>query len=379
MKRRSNGEGNIRQREDKTWEGRILIDGKRKSVYGKTRNEVRQKLTEIQWEADNTLYIHEPSKLTVEEWMQTWLATCTGRLTHSSMYERRQYARLYVLPYIGDKKLKDLCPTDVRVLYNKLVQRGLSENTIKNTRTVLHSSLQQAMNDGIVKKNVSSKIPIPHSLKPTKEIHPLSDEEIAVFLDAIRDYYWGPLFFIDLFTGLRKSEIIGLTWDCVDFDKQTIYVYRQLRLMEGKGVYEFTEPKNKKPRMVYPPQCVFDMLRFVQRRQAEQKLQLGELWSNPNDFVFTQENGSHTTHKGIFAAFKKIVKKMGIPNTRLHDLRHTFATVSIQNGADPKTVSEMLGHATVEFTLDVYTHMTDTSARKAAKAMDNYVNNIKLG
>ena len=73
------------------------------------------------------------------------------------------------------------------------------------------------------------------------------------------------------------------------------------------------------------------------------------------------------------------MKKMGIPNTRLHDLRHTFATVSIQNGADPKTVSEMLGHATVEFTLDVYTHMTDTSARKAAKAMDNYVNNIKLG
>ena len=379
MKRRSNGEGNIRQREDKTWEGRILIDGKRKSVYGKTKNEVRQKMTELQWESDNALYVHTPAKLTVNEWMQTWLATCCGHLTHSSMYERRQYVRLYIIPYIGEKKLKDLCPTDVRVLYNKLVQRGLSNNTIRNTKNALHASLQRAVQDEIIKKNVADKIIPPRSLKATKAIHPLSDDEVSIFLDTIKTNYWGPLFFVDLFTGLRKSEIIGLTWDCVDFEKQTINVYRQLRLMEGKGVYEFTPLKSKKSRTVYPPQCVFDMLRFVQRRQKEQSLQLGEMWSNPKEFVFTHEDGTHITHRGIFATFKKIVTQMGLPDTRLHDLRHTFATISIQNGADPKTVSDMLGHATVQFTLDVYTHMTDTSARKAAKAMDAYIENIKLG
>lgn len=379
MKKRANGEGTIRQRKDKTWEGRILIDGIRKSVYGKSRDEVRQKITELQWQADNSLYINTPDELTVDQWMKTWLATCSGHLTHSSSYERAQYVRLYITPYIGEKLLKKLCPTDVRVLYNKLVQRGLSDNTIRNTKNILHAALQQAVDDEVIRKNVAANIKPPHSLKDPKEIHALSDEEVLKLLDTIQGTYWGPLFFVDLFTGMRKSEIIGLTWDCVDFEKKTIHLYRQLRLMEGMGIYEFTKLKNKKERTIYPPDCVFDMLKFVQRRQYEQKLRLGELWNNPEGFVFTLENGCHISHRGIFENFKKIAKQIGIPEMRLHDLRHSYATISIQNGVDPKTVSDMLGHATVKFTLDVYTHITDSSARKAAQAMDSYVGKIKLG
>jgi len=379
MKKRANGEGTIRQRKDKTWEGRVSIDGIRKSVYGKSRDEVRQKITELQWQADNSLYISTPDELTVEQWMKTWLATCSGHLTHSSSYERAQYVRLYITPYIGEKLLKKLCPTDVRVFYNKLVQRGLSDNTIRNTKNILHAALQQAVDDEVIRKNVTANIKPPHSLKDPKVIHALSDEEVSKLLDAIQGTYWGPLFFVDLFTGMRKSEIIGLTWDCVDFEKKTIHLYRQLRLMEGMGVYEFTKLKNKKERTIYPPDCVFDMLKFVQRRQYEQKLRLGELWDNPEGFVFTLENGSHISHKGIFQTFKKVAKQIGIPEMRLHDLRHSYATISIQNGVDPKTVSDMLGHATVKFTLDVYTHITDSSARKAAQAMDSYVEKIKLG
>ena len=379
MKKRANGEGTIRQRKDKTWEGRILIDGIRKSVYGKSRDEVRQKITELQWQADNSLYINTPDELTVNQWMKTWLATCSGHLTHSSSYERAQYVRLYITPYIGEKLLKKLCPTDVRVLYNKLVQRGLSDNTIRNTKNILHAALQQAVDDEVIRKNVAANIKPQHSLKDPKEIHALSDEEVSKLLDTIQGTYWGPLFFVDLFTGMRKSEIIGLTWDCVDFEKKTIHLYRQLRLMEGMGVYEFTKLKNKKERTIYPPDCVFDMLKFVQRRQYEQKLRLGELWNNPERFVFTLENGCHISHRGIFENFKKIAKQIGIPEMRLHDLRHSYATISIQNGVDPKTVSDMLGHATVKFTLDVYTHITDSSARKAAQAMDSYVGKIKLG
>lgn len=311
--------------------------------------------------------------------MKTWLATCSGHLTHSSSYERAQYVRLYITPYIGEKLLKKFCPTDVRVFYNKLVQRGLSDNTIRNTKNILHAALQQAVDDEVIRKNVSANIKPPHSLKDPKVIHALSDEEVSKLLDAIKGTYWGPLFFVDLFTGMRKSEIIGLTWDCVDFEKKTIHLYRQLRLMEGTGVYEFTKLKNKKERTIYPPDCVFDMLKFIQRRQYEQKLKFGELWNNPEGFVFTVENGSHISHRGIFQSFKKLAKQIGIPEMRLHDLRHSYATISIQNGVDPKTVSDMLGHATVKFTLDVYTHITDSSARKAAQAMDSYVEKIKLG
>ena len=378
-KRRSNGEGNIRKRTDNTWEGRITIGGKRMSVYGKTKEEVRKKLTSAQWELDNNIFVNTPADLTVEGWLRAWLANCSSHMTHSSSYQRRQYARLYIIPYIGDKKLKDLSPNDVRGLYTVLVKRGLADNTIRNARNVLRAALNQAVDDEIIKKNVAQKILPPQSTKPPKEIKALSDEEVVRLCDALRKETWGPMLFVDLFTGMRKSELLGLTWDCVDFKNQTIHLYRQLRLLEGTGHYAFTPLKNKKERNVYPPECVFEALKSVQKKQLEQQLRCGDGWQNEDGFVFTKEDGTHLSHKGIYQAFKRVAKQIGVPEARVHDLRHTYATLSLQNGVDPKTISQMLGHATVKFTLDVYTHLTNSSARNAAEKMQNYINEKLLG
>ena len=216
-KRRSNGEGSIRQRADKTWEGRATINGKRTSVYGKTRDEVRKKLTATQWELDNNIFIDTPSDLTVGGWLHAWLANCSAHLTHSSSYQREQYAKLYIVPYIGNKKLKELCSNDVRGLYAILVNRGLADNTIRNTRNVLRAALNQAVEDEVLKKNVAQKITPPQSKKPQREIKALSNEEVSRLCDALREDEHGPMIFVDLFTGMRKSELIGLTGDCVDF------------------------------------------------------------------------------------------------------------------------------------------------------------------
>ena len=378
-KRRSNGEGSIRQRADKTWEGRATINGKRMSVYGKTREEVRKKLTSTQWELDNNIFVDTPSDLTVEGWLHAWLANCSAHLTHSSSYQRKQYARLYIIPYIGNKKLKDLCPNDVRGLYMILVKRGLADNTIRNTRNVLRAALNQAVEDEILKKNVAQKIVPPQSVKPPREIKALSDDEVVRLCDALRNEEWGTMLFVDLFTGMRKSELIGLTWDCVDFTNQTVHLYRQLKLLEGTGKYAFTQLKNKKERTIYPPACVFDVLKSVQKKQFEWRLRCGESWKNKDNFVFTKWDGSHISHRGAYQAFKRVVKKIGVPEARLHDLRHTYATLSLQNGVDPKTISQMLGHATVKFTLDVYTHLTNTSAKNAADKMQNYISENLLG
>lgn len=378
-KRRSNGEGSIRQRTDKTWEGRVTINGKRTSVYGKTKDEVRKKITSMQWELDNNIFINTPPTLTVEGWLYTWISHCSSNLTHSSLYERKQYVRLYIVPYIGDKLLKELCQNDVRGLYAILVKRGLSDNTIRNTRNILRAALNQAVDDEIIKKNVAQKIIPPKSLKPPKEIKPLSDDEVFRFCEAIHTEEWGPMFFVDLFTGMRKSELIGLTWDCVDFDNQVIHIYRQLRLLEGTGEYAFTPLKNKKERSIYPPPHVFDVLKSVKIKQMERQLQYGGEWKNKDNFVFTKWDGSHLSHKGAYQSFKRIARKIGVPEARLHDLRHTYATLSLQNGVDPKTISQMLGHATVRFTLDVYTHLTNTSARNAADKMQSYISDNLLG
>ena len=378
-KRRSNGEGSIRQRADKTWEGRATINGKRTSVYGKTRDEVRKKLTATQWELDNNIFIDTPSDLTVGGWLHAWLANCSAHLTHSSSYQREQYAKLYIVPYIGNKKLKELCSNDVRGLYAILVNRGLADNTIRNTRNVLRAALNQAVEDEVLKKNVAQKITPPQSKKPQREIKALSNEEVSRLCDALREDEHGPMIFVDLFTGMRKSELIGLTWDCVDFKNQTIHLYRQLRLLEGTGEYSFTPLKNKKERSIYPPAYVFDVLKSVQKRQLEQRFRCGENWKNKEDFVFTKWDGNHLSHRGAYQAFKRMARKIGIPEARLHDLRHTYATLSLQNGVDPKTISQMLGHATVKFTLDVYTHLTNTSAKNAANKMQDYILENLLG
>lgn len=378
-KRRANGEGSMRKRQDGKWEGRVTINGDRISVYGKTKDEVRQKITQMQWEKDHEIFVHTPENLTVEGWMTAWITSRSSNLTHSSQYERKQYIRLYIVPYIGKLTLKELKQNDVRRLYDALVRRGLSDNTIRNTRNILRAALNQAVEDEVIKKNVAQKIVPPNSLKPPKEIRSLSDEEVAKFTEAVKTDERGPMFFVDLFTGMRKSELLGLTWDCVDFDGQTIHLYRQLRLLEGTGQYAFTPLKNKKERDIYPPACVFDVLKAVHKKQTEQRIRSGQNWKNNENFVFTKEDGSHLSHKGVYQAFKRIAGSCGITQARVHDLRHTYATISLQNGVDPTTVSKMLGHATVSFTLDVYTHMTNNSAHGAAAKMQDYIDKIKLG
>ena len=378
-KRRANGEGSIRKRSDGKWEGRVTINGERISAYGKTKEEVRQKITQMQWEKDNEIFVNTPASLTVEGWLTMWVSHCSSHLTHSSLYERKQYIRLYIVPYIGDRLLKELSMNDVRKLYDVLVRRGLSDNTIRNTRNILRAALNQAVEDEIIKKNVALKIVPPKALTPPKEIKSLSDDEVAKFTEAVKKDERGPMFFVDLFTGMRKSELLGLTWDCVDFERQTIHLYRQLRLLEGTGQYAFTPLKNKKEREIYPPACVFDVLKEVRKKQTEQRIRCGPAWKNDKNFVFTKEDGSHLSHKGAYQAFKRITRLCGITQVRVHDLRHTYATLSLQNGVDPTTVSRMLGHATVSFTLDVYTHMTNSSAHGAAVKMQDYIDKIKLG
>lgn len=181
---------------------------------------------------------------------------------------------------------------------------------------------------------------------------------------------------VDLFTGLREGELLGLMWDCVDFEKGTILVNKQLRRSQRKGgTYYFSPPKNNKSRTITPAPYVMKLLQAQKVQQARQRLMAGPAWED-SGLVFTNEFGRYVSYRAIFDSFKRIVKRIGLPDARIHDLRHTYAVNSLRSGDDIKTVQENLGHQTAAFTLDVYAHATSSMKHESANRMDQYIHNV---
>ena len=375
-RKKANGEGNIRKRDNGTWEARATIDGKSKSVYGKTQAEVRRKLTEILSSVDNGTYIPDTG-MTIAQWLEIWQRDYLRDVKESTKGRYEQDVRLHIAPYIGAVRLADLNAPTVQRLYNQAQDRGLSEKTIRCIHGTLHKALEKAVECELIRKNACDRANVPRLTAPTKDIAPFSDGSVKSFLSAIAGNQFGPLFYVTLFTGMREGEIIGLTWDCIDFQRGTIHLYRQLqRVRASGGQFRFTTLKNKEDRTFKPPANVLEMLKQVRIRQTEWRWKAGETWGNADSFVFTNEAGEHFNERTVYKNFKKIAESIGLPQARFHDLRHTYATLALQNGVDVKTVSATLGHATVAFTLDKYGHVSDTMMRDSAEKMQRYIEGL---
>lgn len=382
--RNAQGSGTIRQRKDGTWEARYTVGrdpgtGKQvqKSIYGKTQKEVRQRLQAIAVSLEEGTYM-EPSKMLLCDWLETWVNEYCLGLKPGTISLYRRYARLYINPHIGHTKLSALTPPMIQSLYNRFAggkdgAPQLKTKTVKNIHGILHKALAQAVEVGYMKQNPCDRCKPPRVER--QEIKPLDTVKIGEFLNAIKGHPFETVYLVDLFTGMRQSEILGLTWDCIDFEASTIRIYRQLQLIDGH--YQFGSLKNDKPRTIVPAASVMTALREQKRQQFAMQLQAGEAWSNPDGFVFTDALGHHLARQTIYKQYKKIVASIGMPNARFHDLRHSYAVASLQAGDDVKTVQENLGHHTAAFTLDVYGHVTDQMRRKSAARMEDYIQSIQ--
>ena len=205
---------------------------------------------------------------------------------------------------------------------------------------------------------------------------PLDEEQIRAFLQAIQGQRFETLFTVTLFTGLREGEVLGLTWDCVDFIKGTILVSKQLQREKKKGgAYVFAPLKNDKTRMITPAPWVLQLLRTHRAKQAELRLKAGPLWED-SGLVFTNEFGHHLAIHTVYKDFKKEAAAIGRPDARFHDLRHSYAVAAIRSGDDIKTVQGNLGHATAAFTLDVYGHVTEQMKQASAARMEGYIKDV---
>ena len=413
MARKSNtraaqGSGSIRQRADGTWEARFVTGhdpgtGKaiRKSVYAKTQKEVRQKLAQAIAAVDNKAY-REPCKMTLGEWLDIWADTYLEGVKPRTVKIYRDDIRLHIKPYLAAVKLGELDTHTVQKFFNTLLTSGksvpkrdndgkiikkdgktvyetapLSPKTVKNVHGVLHGALRQAVINRYISLNPADgdfcKLP----KAPKEEIKPLDEVQITAFLKAIQGDRFETIFLVTLFTGLRQGEVLGLTWDCVDFNRGILTIDKQMQLHQESGMnaYTLVPTKNSKARTITAAPFVMAYLKQRKITQLEDRLRAGAMWHNSN-LIFTDEIGQHITKPTLYRAFKKAAASIGRPDARFHDLRHSYAVAAIRSGDDIKTVQGNLGHATAAFTLDVYGHVTDQMKQASAARMEAFIKSV---
>ena len=263
----------------------------------------------------------------------------------------------------------------IQQMYNELqTEKGLSPKTIKNVHGVLHRALEQAQKMGYIRNNPLAAVTLPRIEK--KQIKPLEDNELCAFLKEIRGDTYELVYFVTVFTGLRQGEVLGLTWDCVNFEKHTLLINKQHSKKKGTCEYCFSSLKNDRPRLIEAADGVMDALKKQQIRQQRWAARLKDGWENSDNLVFTTETGRYLCNQTVYLAFKKVMCRLHLDATRFHDLRHTYAVNRLKSGDDIKAVQENLGHQTAAFTLDVYAHATSSMKHASANRMDQYIHNV---
>lgn len=368
-RRRGRGEGSIFKRSDGKWAAEVSLghsfDGKRrrKTIYGRTRKEVHDKLLALQQDIGTGLA--EPSRMTVGQYLQHWLdsaAAHTVRPVTLAVY--RQYVRLYADPWIGHIPLSKLQPLQLQQLYTERLQAGLSRRTVQYVHAILRRSFNQAVKWGMIPRNPTAAVDAP---RPTRrEMQVLTPQQVEQLVQTMTGDPYFALYYLAIATGCRRGELVALRWADVDWRRPSITINRTAEEVKGKAV--FTEPKTARSKRLIPlPEEAVSAL-------AEHKRQQDQAREDPDyedhDLVFCQPNGQPLRPGYVTEHFLTFLRRAQLPRIRLHDLRHTHATMLLAAGVHPKIVSERLGHSTISLTLDTYSHVLPTMQDEVTRKLD---------
>ena len=356
-KRRASGEGNIRKRKDGRWEGRYVAghdaEGKpiRRNVMGKSQAEVKEKLKTALAEA-GAVDLSKVDTYTVGSWAEHWYRLYAWPNLRDST--RRSYEGLIrqrVVPVLGDIPLKKLKAQDIQKLYNdmrdhgrirtgKKSKPGLSSSYVRSLHTMLHGCLERAVKERLIPRNPCDDC-IPPKLQKT-EMKILPQEDVRTYLAEAE----------------RRGVLVALRWEDLDAEKRTLRVDKQAISLPGGGV-KVTRPKTETS--IRTISVSKEVIRLLEEEHAKHP-------ENPYMFPSPVTGGMYYPD-AVNGLHEKILKSTGLAHIRLHDLRHTAASVMLQNGVDVRTLSAMLGHADAGFTLRTYTHTTNRQQAEAADMM----------
>jgi integrase len=313
--------------------------------------------------------VFDAGMLTLGEYVDKWLSHSVRGSVRQRTFERyEQIARVHIKPTLGRIKLKALTPTHVRGLYREKLDEGLSPRTVQYIHTTLNKALKEAMRDGLIPRNAAYAVKAPRPANT--EIKPLNPEQARAFLEVVRGDRFEALYVLAIHCGLREGELLGLKWDDLNLDAGTLSVRRTLSETKEVGrIFEL--PKNGKGRSIKLTSGAQEALRGHLRLQLDEIERAGARYQDQG-LVFPAKAGTPMNAKNLTArSFKPLLVKAGLPRSvRLHDLRHTCATLLLGKGVHPKIVQELLGHATIAITLDTYSHVLPNMQSEAVAAME---------
>ena len=314
-----------------------------------------------------------PTKASVREYLtKEWLPAVKATVRPSTHNSYVQHVECHIAPHIGSVKLAKLTGSQVNALYAKLAEsgkqdgkRGLSPMTIHHVHACLHKACRDAVRWGHIARNPLDAADPPRKKGDgTKEMKTWSKEQLKSFLASVVDERLYGLWHTIAFTGMRRGEAIGLRWSDVDLENARLSVRRALIPINREVVV--SEPKTAKGRRVIAlDPATVEVLKAQAAGQLDEHREWDDLWVD-SGLVFTAENGEPLDPESVSRYWRQAVKRSMLPQIRLHDLRHTHATLALQAGIHPKVVSERLGHATVSITLDTYSHAIPAMQEEAA-------------
>jgi integrase len=373
MGKRANGEGNVRQRPNGTWEGRISyvdpVTDKRRSVsvYGATAAECRRELKKVRARIESGRPARDAPD-TVGSWLASWressLAASNRKPTTKAQYAMLSRTQLEPEPF-GATRLDKLRPTTVARLIVTLRGKGLSDSTVRQVYTVLRQALDVAVRDGLLGVNPAAMVKQPGVAR--REARYLSAADVVRLLDAAKGlrYYLAVLLMAT--TGLRRGEVAGLMWADLDLDKGELVVRHTLSRVDGELV--LSEPKTDRSRRRVPLHAgLVTQLRAHRKLQVQERLHAGDRWTDTGA-VFATEFGTMLDPRNLLRTVEIAAAKAKIADVGAHSLRHSAAVAWLESGVHIKAAADLLGHASIAITGDLYGHTSDNTARAAVDGL----------
>ncbi len=367
MTRRGNGEGSIGLLKNGRWLARTYFDGRRKAYYGKTRAEVAKKLAvAIKSHGDGLPAPND--KQTFAQFVEKWVEAITPTVRPRTAYNYALLLRHHAVPVLGRIPLTKIQPGDIVHVYEQRRRAGAAPMSILHLHRALFRAFRFAERWGDVARNVVALVDAPKVIR--SEMHCLTAEEARTLLATVQGDRLEALLVLALSTGMRSGELLGLTWRAVDLDRGSISVVASLQ--PTPGGLALMEVKTRRSRRVIDvePRVAASLRRHRAAQEMERRV-AGDAWeSHVPDLVFATFQGRPLDGRELIRKwFRPLLKRAGLPAIRIHDLRHSYASIALARGVHPKVVQEALGHSTIAVTLDLYSHVVPSLQREAAKEM----------
>ena len=376
MAKKKYGDGSVFQRKDGRWEGRLVVGYKEngypktKSVTAHTKTECEERLEKLREECGRRSERIKP-EMPFGDWLDFWYQNFSKlklRLTTQQCYESRIY--VHIIPELGQIPLNRLTQNDLQQFYARLKKsgrqkhteklgEGLSDRMVRSCHTTCRTALEKAVTEGMIQNNPAVGCKLPP--KKAKEMQVLTQSEIIRFLTQAKSEGYYEMFLLELTTGMRRGEIIGLKWRDLNLQTGELHICRQVVRINQASVVSAPKTKSSNRIILLPP----DMTELLANLKSQSK---GE-WIFPSPV----NEGEPRNPTAVYKRFQIMLKRANCKKVRFHDLRHTFATMALENGIDIKTLSAMIGHVSAETTLNIYSHVTDTMQQQAAVRIDREI------